>query len=159
LKEVKNAISDKSVPVLRKDFILDIYQIYESRAYGADCLLLIAAVLKPYKLQELLKASHNLGMNCLVEVHNEDELQTALQCDAKIIGINNRDLISFQVDISTTERLRPLIPKDRIVVSESGIKNRRDMQKLKKLKVNAALIGEVLMSSNNIGAKLKELAV
>jgi indole-3-glycerol phosphate synthase len=159
LKEIKTAISDKPVPVMRKDFILDNYQIYESRAYGADCLLLIAAVLKPDKLQELLEASHNLGMSCLVEVHNEDELQTVLQCGAKIIGVNNRDLDTFTVDIATTERLRPLIPPGHIVVSESGVKSRKDMMKLKKWKVDAALIGEALMSSNDIGAKIKELSV
>jgi indole-3-glycerol phosphate synthase len=94
-----------------------------------------------------------------VEVHNEDELEIALQCNAKIIGINNRDLATFDVDMTTTERLRPLIPHDRVVISESGISTRQDMLKLKKWKVNAALIGEALMTSDDIGKKMKELKV
>jgi indole-3-glycerol phosphate synthase len=159
LREIKKAISGNPLPLLRKDFVLDVYQIYESRVHGADCVLLITAILKPDRLQELLITSHSLGMRCLVEVHNEDELKTALECDAKIIGINNRYLNSFTVDMSTTERLRPLIPPDRIVVSESGIKSREDMLKLKKWGVNAALIGEALMSSDNIKQKIRELSL
>jgi indole-3-glycerol phosphate synthase len=159
LKEIKKALGYKSPPVLRKDFIIDPYQIFESRAYGADCLLLIVAALKPELLQDMMKISHRLGMSCLVEVHNEDELQIALQCDAKIIGINNRDLATFDVDMTTTERLRPLIPNDRVVISESGISTRQDMLKLKKWKVDAALIGEALMTANDIGKKMKELKV
>lgn len=159
LREVKKAMGHKSPPVLRKDFIIDPYQIYESRAYGADCLLLIVAALKPELLQEMMQISHRLGMSCLVEVHNEAELQTALQCNAGMIGINNRDLATFDVDMTTTERLRPLIPPDRLVVSESGIRERQDMLKLKKWKVNAALIGEALMTSDDIGKKMKELRV
>jgi indole-3-glycerol phosphate synthase len=157
LKKVKHAVSGRNVPVLRKDFIFDIYQIYESRAYGADCILLIVAMLKQEKLRELLDESHNLGMKCLVEVHNENELETALNCGAAIIGINNRDLNTFVVDISTTERLRPLIPGGYTVISESGIKTREDMDKLRKWRINAALVGEALMSSNDIGAKISEL--
>jgi indole-3-glycerol phosphate synthase len=159
LREVKKAMGYKSPPVLRKDFIIDPYQIFESRAYGADCLLLIVAALKPELLQDMMKISQRLGMSCLVEVHNEDELEIALQCNAKIIGINNRDLATFDVDMTTTERLRPLIPHDRVVISESGISTRQDMLKLKKWKVNAALIGEALMTSDDIGKKMKELKV
>ena len=109
------------------------------------------------KLQELLALSHELGIGCLVEVHNEAELEIALKSHAKIIGINNRDLATFQVDIDTTERLRPLIPADRIVVSESGIKSRDDIAKLSRLGVNAVLIGETLMAAPDIAARMQEL--
>ena len=157
LKEIREALRDKKLPLLRKDFLWDPYQVYESRAYGADSLLLIVAILSPEKLEELLGLSHELGMNCLVEVHNEAELKIALSSQAGIIGINNRDLSTFNVDLATTERLRPLIPPDRIVVSESGIKDRDDMEKLKQWGVDAALIGESLVSADNIAAKMREL--
>ena len=157
LKDIRDALGDKRLPLLRKDFILDAYQIYESRAYGADSLLLIVAILTPKKLEELLELSHQLGMSCLVEVHDEAELEVALRSQARIIGINNRDLSNFTVDLTTTERLRPLIPADRIVVSESGIKDRSDMERLKQWGVDAALIGESLMSAPDIAAKMKEL--
>jgi indole-3-glycerol phosphate synthase len=145
------------IPILRKDFIIEPYQVYESRAYGADAILLIVAIITPQKLKRLLSLSHSLGMSCLVEVHNETELTLALQSGARIIGINNRDLTTMTVDINTTERLRPLIPRDRIVVSESGIKTRKDILKMQSLGIDAVLIGEALMSSNNIPGKIKEL--
>ncbi len=157
LIDVKKALGNKRVPLLRKDFIVDPYQVYESRAYGADSLLLIVAILTPEKLDELIGLSHELAMSCLVEVHNEAELKIALRSQARIIGINNRDLSTFTLDITTTKRLRPLIPADRIVVSESGIKDRSDMEKLKRWGVDAVLIGESLMSAPNIAAKMKEL--
>ncbi|MFC2022105.1 indole-3-glycerol phosphate synthase TrpC [Chloroflexota bacterium] len=157
LKDIRDTPGDKRLPLLRKDFILDSYQVYESRAYGADSLLLIVAILTPEKLEELLGLSHELGMGCLVEVHNEAELEIALRGQASIIGINNRDLSTFTVDLTTTKRLRPLIPKDRIVVSESGIKDRSDMAKLREWGIDAVLIGESLMSTVDIGAKMKEL--
>ena len=114
-------------------------------------------MLSEQKLSELLELSHRLGMNCLVEVHNEAEVAIALRSGACIIGINNRDLNTFNVDINTTECLKPLIPPDRIVVSESGISRRNDIEKLKKWGVNAVLIGEALMSAPDISAKMKEL--
>ncbi len=157
LKDIRNALGNKRPPLLRKDFLVDPYQIYESRAYGADSLLLITAILKPEKLQELLGLSHELNMSCLVEVHNEAEVEIALRSGARIIGINNRDLSTFTVDFTTTERLRPLIPPDRIVVSESGIKNHSDLEKLRQWGVDAVLIGECLMSAPDIAAKMKEL--
>ena len=157
LKDISNALGSKRPPLLRKDFITDPYQVYESRAYGADSLLLIVAILSLQKLKELLGLSHELGMSCLVEVHNEAELEIALRSRARIIGINNRNLKTFTVDLTTTERLRPLIPKDKIVVSESGIKNRHDIEKLKQWGVDAVLIGESLMSAPDIAAKMKEL--
>ncbi len=157
LKTIKDALGNKRLPLLRKDFICDPYQVYESRAYGADSLLLIVAILKSDKLGELLLLSHQLGMSCLVEVHNEAELEVALKNGARIIGINNRDLNTFTVDLTTTERLRPLIPQDRIAVSESGIKNHSDMEKLRQWGVDAVLVGSALLSVPDIAAKMKEL--
>lgn len=157
LRDIKNALRKEKLPILRKDFIWEPYQVYESRAYGADSLLLIVAILTPEKLANLLRLSQNLGMDCLVEVHSEAELKVALRCGAGIIGINNRDLTTFTVDLATTERLRPLIPPGRIVVSESGIKDKSDMEQMKKWGVDAVLIGETLMSAANIEARMKEL--
>lgn len=145
------------MPLLRKDFLTDPYQVYESRVYGADSILLIVAILTPQNLRDLINLSYNLGMSPLVEVHNEKEVEIALDSGARIIGINNRDLTTFTVDIGTTERLRPLIPPDRIVVSESGIRTREDIEKLKGLNVNAVLIGEALMAAPDIKAKIREL--
>jgi len=146
-----------SLPLLRKDFIFDPYQIYESRAYGADALLLIVAMLSQGQLEELLSLSHSLGLKCLVEVHHEAEVDRALLSKAKIIGINNRDLITLAVDINTTRRLRPLLPPEQIVVSESGISSRHDIEKLKEWGVNAVLIGEALVTAVDIPAKMREL--
>jgi len=157
LRDIKEALGAKKLPILRKDFLNDPYQVYESRAYGADNLLLIVAILTPEKLEALLGLSHELRMSCLVEVHNEAELEIALRSGARLIGINNRDLSTFTVDLTTTERLRPLIPPDRTVVSESGIKDRSDMEKLKKWGVDAVLIGESLMSAPDIATRMKEL--
>jgi len=156
LRDIRKSLGNRT-PLLRKDFIHDPYQIYESRAYGADSLLLIVAILSCQQLEELLGLSHQLGMSCLVEVHNETELETAHRCRANIIGINNRDLNTFTVDIATTERLRPLVLPDRIVVSESGIKDRSDIEKMSQMGINAVLVGEYLMSARNIAARMKEL--
>jgi indole-3-glycerol phosphate synthase len=157
LNDINHALGPGRPPLLRKDFIIDPYQIYETRAYGADALLLIVAVLTARELKLLLDLSRQLQLNCLVEIHTESEINTALQAGASIIGINNRDLRTFQVDFSTTERLRPLIPSDKIVVSESGIRNHSDMQKLQELGVQAALIGETLMTAQDITLKMREL--
>jgi indole-3-glycerol phosphate synthase len=157
LNHIKSALGDMHPPLLRKDFIFDPYQVYESRAYGADAILLIVAILKPGELQALLELSHHLHMRCLVETHDADEINIALKSGARIIGINNRNLQTFTADINTTARLRPLIPKDRIVVSESGIKTRDDMKKLRSWDVSAALVGETLLSSPDIALKMKEL--
>jgi len=145
------------LPLLRKDFIFDPYQVYESRAYGADALLLIVAILSQEQLKELFLLSHSLGLKCLVEVHNETDVERALLSEAEIIGINNRDLNTFTVDINTTGQLRPLIPRQKIVVAESGIKSRKDIEKLKGWSVNAVLIGEALVTANNILTKMEEL--
>ncbi len=157
LRDIRKALDKRRLPLLRKDFIYQPYQVYESRAYGADSLLLIVAILSPQQLAELLGLSHELGMSCLVEVHNEAEVEIAASSPARIIGINNRDLNTLDVDMMTTRRLRPLIPPDRIVVSESGIRSRGDLERLKEWGVDAVLIGEALMSAPDIAAKLKEL--
>jgi len=145
------------LPLLRKDFIFDPYQVYESAAYGADALLLIAAILNQQQLGELLSLSYSLGMGCLVEAHNEAEIDRALHAKAQVIGINNRDLTTFAVDINTTRRLRPLLPEQQIVVSESGISSRLDVEKLKGWGVNAILVGEALVTAADIKAKIREL--
>jgi indole-3-glycerol phosphate synthase len=155
LRNIRKAL-DTPVPLLRKDFILDKYQVYEARAAGADAILLIVAILKPRKLSELLELSHQLGMQSLVETHNESECNIALNSGAGIIGINNRDLRTFTVDLKTTGRLKQLIPPDRIVVSESGIKDRNDIERLKGWNIDAVLIGESLMASADIAAIMKE---
>ena len=145
------------LPLLRKDFIFDLYQVYESRAYGADALLLIAAILSQEQLKELVSLSHSLGLRCLVEVHNEGEVERAVLSEAEIIGINNRDLNTLSIDINMTRRLRPLIPQERIVVSESGIKSKRDIEKLRKWGVDAVLVGEALVTAGDVLAKMREL--
>lgn len=146
------------LPLLRKDFIIEPYQVYQSRACGADALLLIAAILSQEQLKELLLLSHSLGLKCLVEVHNEGEVEQALLSGAEIIGINNRDLNTFTTDIKTTHRLLPLIPPGRIVVSESGIKSRSDVEKLRGWGVNAILVGEALVTANVLD-KMRELII
>lgn len=153
LKEVKAA---GSLPVLRKDFIIDSYQIYQARLYGADAVLLITAVLTAEKLQRYIALTKELRMDALVEVHDRDELEQALSAGADIIGINNRDLRTFKVKLATTLDLLKYIPQDRVVVSESGIKNRTDIDLLEK-KVDAVLVGEALMTSTSPGDKVKEL--
>jgi indole-3-glycerol phosphate synthase len=145
------------LPLLRKDFIFDLYQVYESRAYGADALLLIAAILNQKQIKELVSLSHSLGLRCLVEVHNESEVERAVLSEAEIIGINNRDLNTLSIDINMTRRLRPLIPQERIVVSESGIKSKRDIEKLRKWGVDAVLVGEALVTAGDVLAKMQEL--
>ena len=145
------------LPLLRKDFIFDHYQVYESRGYGADALLLIAAILSQEQLKELVSLSHSLGLKCLVEVHNRGEIEKAVLSGAEIIGINNRDLNTFTIDITTTRRLRPLIPNEKIVVSESGIRSKRDIEKLEGWEVDAVLVGEALVTAGDIRTKIKEL--
>ncbi len=154
LAAIKDAVS---VPLLRKDFIYDEYQVYESAAYGADAILLITAILERAQLTKMLALSRSLGLGCLVEVHTEEELKKAMAGGAEIIGINNRDLRTFEVDHGTTQRLRPLIPTDKIVVSESGINRREDIKKLEGWGVNAVLIGEALVTAKKIPDKMKEL--
>jgi len=157
LKPIATDLGKNRPPLLRKDFIIDPYQVYEARALGADTILLIVAILSPLELSSLLELSHSLGMAVLAETHDETEIKTAVESGARIIGINNRDLKTFRVDLKTTARLRPLIPSDRLVVSESGISNGEGIEYLKRLGVNAALVGEALMTAPDIARKLKEL--
>jgi len=147
------------LPILRKDFIFDPYQVYESRAYGADALLLIAAILEQERLEELLSLSHRLGLKCLVESHSRDEVERAVSSGAEIIGINNRDLTDFTIDLETTRRLLPLVPPGRIVVSESGITTRDDVERLRGWGVNTVLVGEALVTAEDITAKTKEMII
>jgi len=146
-----------SLPVLRKDFIIDPYQVYEARVIGADCILLIVAALGDAMLTELLQLAEHLQMDCLTEVHDKDDLEKALACGADIIGINNRDLDSFKVDIDTTFALAPLVPKNRILVSESGIEGGGDIPALKSAGVHAVLVGSALMKNNDPAAKTLEI--
>jgi len=145
------------LPILRKDFIIDIWQIYQSRCLGADAILLIVSVLSDEELKKFQIVAEILGMQCLVEVHDRKELERALESGAKIIGINNRNLKTFEVDIRNTEKLINYIPHDRAVVSESGIKTSEDIKYLKSLGVDAVLIGETFMRSSSIKDKVNEL--
>ncbi len=150
-----------SVPLLRKDFILDPYQVYEARVYGADALLLIVAALDDTTLRELLTLTQTLGMQALVEVHTAAELERALAVGARIVGINNRDLNSFQTTLETTERLVAQLPPDHdrpVLVSESGIFTTADVARLHNCGVDAVLVGEALVTSPDIGARVRELA-
>ncbi len=154
INEVKNIVS---CPILRKDFILEPYQVYESRYYGADAILLIADLLSKEKLFELMQVAQGLGLACLVEIHDEKELKKVLSLKAPLIGINNRDLHTLEVDFKITEKLFPLIPKDQILVVESGIKSYQDILFLKILGVNAVLIGQAIMEAGDIKEKVEEL--
>ena len=157
LSAVKAALINYRVPVLRKDFLTDPYQLFEARAYGADAALLIAAVLSADLLKELLRVATELQLHCLVEVHDESELETALDAGARIIGINNRDLRTFTTDFAVTESLAPKMPDDVIVVSESGIRDREDMIRLHNLGADAGLVGEAIVTKADPGAKVREL--
>ncbi|NOR64899.1 MAG: indole-3-glycerol phosphate synthase TrpC [Candidatus Scalindua sp.] len=154
LSEIKKTVS---VPVLRKDFIIDPYQIYEARAAGADLVLLIARILTKEQIEIFLSLSHELGMECLVEVHDNDELEKVLETESAIIGINNRNLDTFETNLETTLQLCHRIPEDKIIVSESGIKTRADVLMLEEAGIDAILIGETLMRSEDISRKIKEL--
>ena len=157
LSGIKEAGVSGAAPVLRKDFIFDPYQVYETRAMGADTYLLIVAILSPAQLQELLGLGRELGMDALVEVHDEDELAVALEAGVEIVGINNRDLRTFKTDLATTEGLAPHIPGDKVIVSESGIFTPEHMQRLGQLGVNAVLVGEALVTAPDTAAKVREL--
>ena len=147
LRDVKEAVA---VPVLRKDFIFDPYQVYEARVAGADCILLIAAVLGDGDIKTLLNLAHDLGMNALVEVHTQVELERVLPLEPRIIGINNRNLQTFEVDFENTSRLRRLIPEHVVTVGESGLKTKEDVQKMAAIGVDAILVGETLVRSKDV---------
>ncbi|MEK7161531.1 MAG: indole-3-glycerol phosphate synthase TrpC [Patescibacteria group bacterium] len=160
--DVKNLNRVKLVakqPILRKDFILDKYQVYESYLKGADAILLIVSLLNEKKLRKLYQLSKSLGLDCLVEVHNLRELKKALKIKARIIGINNRNLKTMRVNLNTTAKLIKHIPKSKIVVSESGIGSSADTKYLKRLGVSAVLVGTSILKSTNPIKKIFELKV
>ncbi len=154
LQEARSACA---LPVIRKDFIVDDYQVYEARAMGADCILLIAAALEDAQMNALLTLAQSLGMDVLIEVHNEEELQRTLPLNTRLIGINNRNLHTFEVSLETTIELLKQIPADRIVVTESGILSAVDVQLMREYQVNAFLVGEAFMRVDDPGAGLKQL--
>jgi indole-3-glycerol phosphate synthase len=156
LSDIREALPG-GPPLLRKDFLFDEYQLCEARAFGADAALLIVAILEQILLTDLMAGTAALGMTALVEVHNETEVERALAADATLIGVNNRDLHTFDLDLATTERLRPLIPKERILVSESAIFTRDDIRRLEACGVDAVLIGESLVVAPDPMAKIREL--
>lgn len=145
------------IPVLRKDFTVDEYMIYEAKILGASAVLLICSILSEQQLAEYLELAHSLGLSALVEAHDEAEIETAIRIGARIIGVNNRDLKTFSVDTGNSVHLRGLVPPDRIFVSESGIKTAADVDGLRRIGANAALIGETLMRAEDKKAKLDEL--
>ncbi len=158
LSAIKEALGPDCPPLLRKDFIFDEYQVQEARAWGADAVLFIASILDVEEMRTLLAKARALGMDVLVETHTETEVKAALSAGASIVGINNRDLATFEVDLETTHRLRPLIPADKAVVAESGIFTREDVARVAVWGVDAALVGEGLVKSGDVGARVRELA-
>jgi indole-3-glycerol phosphate synthase len=154
LEEISRAVP---VPTLRKDFIVDPYQVFEAKLLGASAYLLIVACLSPAELSSLIGLGKSIGLTPLVEAHTAEETRIAVEAGSPVIGINNRDLKTFETSLETTFKLRPLVPAGIPVVSESGIFTRADMQALADAKVQAALIGESLMKEADIGAKLREL--
>lgn len=154
LKEIRECVS---LPLLRKDFIIDEYQIFESKIIGADAILLICELLDADTLKGFLELSHALGLTALVEAHDAEEVNKAVSTGARIIGVNNRNLNTFEVDIHNCIRLRPVVPNDILFVAESGIKTADDIRVLRKAKVDAVLIGETLMRSGDKKAAMDEL--
>ena len=154
---LKQARKISGLPVIRKDFIIDPYQVYEARAIGADCILLIVAALEQQQLADLANLAHELTMDVLVEVHDGDELQRALKLPCPLVGINNRNLRTFEVSLQNTIDLLPDIPSDRIVVTESAIHNKDDVQLMRSHQVNAFLVGEAFMRAPEPGEMLREL--
>jgi len=151
IKEVTN------IPVLQKDFIIDEYQIYQARTYNADAILIICSILEPEQVSRFIKISEELGISALVETHDEEEINIALNCGAKIIGVNNRNLKTMKTDLNTSFSLRAKVPGDIIFVSESGIKTPEDIRRLSEINVSAVLVGEALMKNTNKQAALERL--
>jgi indole-3-glycerol phosphate synthase len=145
------------IPVLRKDFTISNYQIYEARALGADAVLLIVSMLSDELIETFLDTADCLGLDTLVEVHSEEEARRVARIGAPIVGINNRDLTTFTVDLGTTERIRPLLPASATIVAESGILTRQDVERVQAAGANAVLVGEALVTAADPAAKLREL--
>jgi indole-3-glycerol phosphate synthase len=152
-----NTNVESRVPLLRKDFIFDPYQVFETRAYGADALLLIASVLPDPLLADLLALTQDLGMSALVEVHNERELRRTSNLNPRVVGVNNRNLQDFSVDFDTFRRLRSLLPSDVVAVAESGVRTAADIRSLAAMGADAALVGEALVTAPDTAAKVREL--
>ena len=154
LREIADAVS---IPCLRKDFTVDEYMIYEAKLLGASAVLLICSILSGAQLREYIAVADSLGLSCLVEAHDEDEIACALRAGARIVGVNNRNLRDFTVDTDNSRRLRDLVPRDVVFVSESGISTAEDVRSLYDFGVDAVLVGEVLMRAGDKKAKLAEL--
>ena len=157
LDYIDNIRADISIPILRKDFTVDPYQLYQSKAHGADAVLLIAAALAETQLQELHDEANDIGLECLVEIHSEAELESLDLNRVRLLGINNRDLKTFNTDLRTSIRLKALVPPDILLVSESGINTRNDVEQLLLHGIHAMLIGESLMRAQSPGKALAEL--
>jgi indole-3-glycerol phosphate synthase len=147
------------VPIMRKDFVVTEHQVLEARAYGADAVLLIVAALDGPRLRELMELARELGLDALVEVHNEHEVTAALEAGARLVGVNHRDLTTFEVDVGLTERLRPLVPSEVVVVAESGIHTAADARRMRDAGADAILVGEALMRATDAAGLLRELRV
>jgi indole-3-glycerol phosphate synthase len=154
---LKQARAACSIPVLRKDFIIDPYQVYQARAWGADCILLIVAALDHGLMRELEACAHEIGMDVLVEVHDADELEAALKLDTALLGINNRNLRTFETTLDTTIQLLPRIPENKLVITESAIRTRDDVQRMRDHAVHAFLVGEAFMRAQDPGVELAHL--
>lgn len=154
---LREIVEHTRIPVLRKDFVVDPYMIYEAKVLGAGAILLICAILSDKELKEYFTIADSLGLSVLVEAHTEDEVKRALECGARVVGVNNRDLKTFQVDISTSIRLRKFVPVDYIYVSESGIRHAQDIDALYQNGTDAVLIGELLMRSQDKKSMLAKL--
>jgi indole-3-glycerol phosphate synthase len=157
LDDLAEARAATGLPLLRKDFLVDPYQVMEARVAGADAVLLIVAALDRDRLEELMEAAAGLGMDCLVEVHDEEDVATALEAGADVIGVNNRDLRTLEVDLRTTFHLLPDIPAGTVVVAESGITSRADVEELEEAGVDAILVGEALMLADEPGETIRAL--
>jgi indole-3-glycerol phosphate synthase len=154
---LKQARAACTIPALRKDFMIDPYQVYQARAWGADCILLIVAALDHGLMRELEACAHDIGMDVLVEVHDADELDAALKLKTALLGINNRNLRTFETTLDTTINLLPRIPEDKLVITESAIRTRDDVQRMRDHAVHAFLVGEAFMRAHDPGAELAQL--